>query len=108
LLMPPRPDMTSSFGIEPCISSRTSFKKDIGGRVARLNSTRAADGLETDALADSYSTLRRRHSTRRDGPVMNRTGNTTSGVVTSASKKVPQNPMRRWVPENPVSRHTRM
>jgi hypothetical protein len=27
--MPPRLDMTNSFGIEPCISRRTSCKKDM-------------------------------------------------------------------------------
>jgi hypothetical protein len=30
LLMPPTPDMKTSFGSEPCISRRTSWKKDIG------------------------------------------------------------------------------
>jgi len=29
LLTPPRPDMNSSFGIEPCISRRMSWIKDM-------------------------------------------------------------------------------
>ena len=40
---------------------------------------------------------------RRDGPVTNSTGKTTKGVVRNAKMKVPQNPMRRCVPQNPVS-----
>src|SRR5450631_2209063 len=30
VLMPPRPDMNTSRGIEPCISRRTRLRKDIG------------------------------------------------------------------------------
>src|SRR5271170_4242197 len=40
LLMPPRPDMTKSFGIEPCISRRTSCKKDITALASATFNTR--------------------------------------------------------------------
>jgi hypothetical protein len=33
VLMPPSPDMNSSFGSEPCISRRTSWRKDITSSV---------------------------------------------------------------------------
>ncbi len=46
LLTPPMPDMKTSFGIEPCISRRTSWMNDMSALPSVYISTRAADSFE--------------------------------------------------------------
>ena len=106
VLMPPSPDMDSSFGSEPCISRRTSWRKDISVMSSVYTSTkrrrRPSGGTRSPNSANQFRQFRRCHSARRDGPVSSKTGNTTNGVVISARKKVPKKPIRRSIPQRPV------
>ena len=106
VLMPPSPDMNSSFGSEPCISRRTSSRKDISVMSSGLHCYKMPSPARRRARLSTWTIhfcqFRRRHSARRDGPVRSRTGNTTNGVVISARKKVPKKPMRRSMPHRPV------
>src|SRR5215467_2807617 len=103
VLMPPSPDINSSFGSEPCISRRTRSRKDI---CLPLHVYKVLPLAQQDTpppnTTNHFCQFRRGHSARRDGPVRSRTGNTTNGVVRSARRKVPKKPMRRSMPQSPV------
>src|SRR5215813_3290718 len=92
VLMPPSPDMSSSFGSEPCISRRTSWRKDICLPLHVHKILPLAQQDMPPPNLNHFFQLRRGHSARVDGLFRSRTGNTTNGVLRSARKKVPKKP----------------
>ena len=103
--------MMTSRSREPCISRRTSWKKDISAIRSvhapvwrRIPPIRNAKHRRFDGESTQSPCGRRCHSISRDGPVNSNTINITIGVMKSEMMNVPKNPMRRWLPHTAVSR----
>src|SRR5678815_125280 len=87
VLRPPSADMTSSRGREPCISRRTSSRKDMTAMSFRSHRHYALTQFQRLCLPHDnkaiYELRRRHHPTRPDdGAVSSKIGRTTNGVVT--------------------------